>query len=180
MEPDFRSSWNFTSVIFMSMGACVPIFRKIHYLLLPFAYYFCSNMLLDLGDLCNCEFYIGWIVAHITYSTRIKELGNWREAISGKRLGFMMKFFTTKCTYRCTILFKVLEPFRWIHFFFCKKIFFSFLTILTRKITPKKIPLRCMLVRHIYTNFFFCWRFSANFCAYGTQNSKNTKSGISH
>ena len=42
----------------------------------------------------------------------------------------MMKFFTTKCTYRCTILFKVLEPFRWIHFFFCKNIFFSFLTIL--------------------------------------------------
>ena len=114
------------------------------------------------------------------YSTRIEELIDSREAISGKRLGFMMKFFTTKCTYRCTILFKVLEPFRWIHFFFCKKFFFSFLTILTRKITPKKIPLRCMLVRHIYTNFFFCWRFSANFCAYGTQNSKNTKSGISH
>jgi len=43
-EPDFRSSWNFTSVIFMSMGAYVPIFRKIHYLLLPFAYYFCSNI----------------------------------------------------------------------------------------------------------------------------------------
>ena len=114
------------------------------------------------------------------YSTRIEELIDSREAISGKRLGFMMKFFTTKCTYRCTILFKVLEPFRWIHFFFCKNFFFSFLTILTRKITPKKIPLRCMLVRHIYTNFFFCWRFSANFCAYGTQNSKNTKSGISH
>ena len=117
---------------------------------------------------------------NIMYSTRIEELIDSREAISGKRLGFMMKFFTTKCTYRCTILFKVLEPFRWIHFFFCKKFFFSFLTILTRKITPKKIPLRCMLVRHIYTNFFFCWRFSANFCAYGTQNSKNTKSGISH
>ena len=29
-KPDFRNSWNFTSVIFMSMGACVPIFRKIH------------------------------------------------------------------------------------------------------------------------------------------------------
>ena len=38
------------------------------------------------------------------YSTRIKELGNWREAISVKRLGFMIKFFTTKCTYRCTML----------------------------------------------------------------------------
>ena len=33
------------------IGACVPIFRKIHKLLLPFAYYFCSNILLDLGDL---------------------------------------------------------------------------------------------------------------------------------
>ena len=42
-EPGLRSLWNFTSVIFMSMGACVPIFRKIHKLLLPFAYYFCSN-----------------------------------------------------------------------------------------------------------------------------------------
>ena len=33
------------------MGAYVPIFKKIHKLLLPFAYYFCSNILLDLGDL---------------------------------------------------------------------------------------------------------------------------------
>ena len=114
----------------------------------------------------------------IRYSTRIEELVNSREAISGKRLGFIMKFFTTKCTYRCTMLFKVLEPFQWIHFFSCKNFFFSFLTILATKITPKKIPLKCMLLGHIYTNFFFRWRFSANFCAYGTQNSKNTKSGI--
>ena len=35
----------------MSMGACVPIIRKILKLLLPFAYYFCSNILLDIGDL---------------------------------------------------------------------------------------------------------------------------------
>ena len=48
----------------------------------------------------------------LSYSTRIKELGNWREAISGKRLGFIIKFFTTKCTYRCTMLFKVLESFQ--------------------------------------------------------------------
>ena len=46
------------------------------------------------------------------YSTRIKELDNWREAISEKRLGFMIKFFTTKFTYRRTMMFKVLEPFQ--------------------------------------------------------------------
>ena len=73
------------------------------------------------------------------YSTRIKELGNWREAISVKRLGFMIKFFTTKCTYRCTMLFKVLEPFQRIHFFLSKKFFFCFWLILTTKITLKKI-----------------------------------------
>ena len=42
---------NFTSVIFMSMGACVPIFRKIYKFSLPFAYYFCCNILLDSGNL---------------------------------------------------------------------------------------------------------------------------------
>ena len=112
------------------------------------------------------------------YSTRIKELGNWREAISVKRLGFMIKFFTTKCTYRCTMLFKVLEPFQQIHFFFVQKFFFCFRMILTKKITLKKNSFICMLVRCVNTNFIFCWGFSANFCGYGTQNSKNTKSGI--
>ena len=114
----------------------------------------------------------------LAYSTRIKELGNWREAISVKRLGFMIKFFTTKCTYRCTMLFKVLEPFQQIHFFLSKNFFFSFWLILTTKITLKKNSFICMLVRCVNTNFIFCWGFSANFCGYGTQNSKNTKSGI--
>ena len=114
----------------------------------------------------------------VRYSTRIKELGNWREAISVKRLGFMIKFFTTKCTYRCTMLFKVLEPFQQIHFFFVQKFFFCFWLILTTKITLKKNSFICMLVRCVNTNFIFCWGFSANFCGYGTQNSKNTKSGI--
>ena len=81
------------------------------------------------------------------YSTRIKELGNWREAISVKRLGFMIKFFTTKCTYRCTMLFKVLEPFQQIHFFLSKNFFFSFWLILTTKITLKKNSFMCILVR---------------------------------
>ena len=83
----------------------------------------------------------------IQYSTRIKELGNWREAISVKRLGFMIKFFTTKCTYRCTMLFKVLEPFQQIHFFLSKNFFSSFWLILTTKITLKKNSFMCILVR---------------------------------
>ena len=114
----------------------------------------------------------------ITYSTRIKELGNWREAISVKRLGFMIKFFTTKCTYRCTMLFKVLEPFQRINFFLSKIFFFCLWLILTTKITLKENSFICMLVRCVNTNFIFCWGFSANFCGYGTQNSKNTKSEI--
>ena len=77
--------------------------------------------------------------------------------------------------YRCTVLFKVSKPFQWIYLFFYKKFFFSFLQILVAKITLKKIPLKYTLVKHIYTSFFFCWRFSAYFCGYGTQNSKNTK-----
>ena len=44
--------------------------------------------------------------------------------------------------------------------------------------TAKYMTFICMLVRHIYINFIFCSGFSANFCGYGTQNSKNTKSGI--
>ena len=69
----------------------------------------------------------GKLLVSILYSTRIKELGNWREAISVKQLGFKIKSFTTKCTYKCTMLFKVLEPFQQIHFFFHPKIFFSVL-----------------------------------------------------
>ena len=118
------------------------------------------------------------ITNEVRYSTRIKELGNWREAISVKRLGFMIKFFTTKCTYRCTMLFKVLEPFQRIHFFFVQNFFFCFWLILTTKITLKENSFICMLVRYVNTHFIFCWGFSANFCGYGTQNSKNTKSGI--
>ena len=76
------------------------------------------------------------------------------------------------------MLFKVLEPFQQIHFFFAKNFFFSFLLILTTKIRLKKNSFICMLVKHIYTNFIFCWGFSANFYSYGTQKSKNTKSGI--
>ena len=47
-EPDFRILWNFAGVVYRSIGLCVPIFKKIHKLLLPFAYYFCSNILLGL------------------------------------------------------------------------------------------------------------------------------------
>ena len=111
-----------------------------------------------------------------SYSSRIEDLINSREAISGKWQGFMINFFITKSTYRCTILHKVLEPFQWIHFFFCKSFFSSFLHSFATKITPKKIPLKFMSMRQIYTNFLFCWRFSDYFCGYGTQN---TKSGTS-
>ena len=42
IKPDFRSSWNFTTVIFMPI--VYQFSEKIHELLLPFAYYFCSNI----------------------------------------------------------------------------------------------------------------------------------------
>ena len=113
------------------------------------------------------------------YSTRIEELTNSREAISAKPLGIKLKFFTPLCTYRSSILHKVLERIREFHFFFYKKFFFSFLLILTTKITHEKNSFICILVRHIYIKFIFCWRFSAHFWGNGTQNSKNTKSGIS-
>ena len=115
----------------------------------------------------------------LRYSTRIEELTNSREAISAKPLGIKLKFFTPLCTYRSSILHKVLERIWEFHFFFYKKIFFNFLLILTTKITHKKNSFICILVRHIYIKFIFCWRFSAHFWGYGTQNSKNTKSGIS-
>ena len=72
------------------------------------------------------------------YSTRIEELTNSREAISAKPLGIKLKFFTLLCTYRSSILHKVLERIREFHFFFTKKIFSVFLLILTTKITHKK------------------------------------------
>ena len=113
------------------------------------------------------------------YSTRIEELTNSREAISAKPLGINLNFFTLLCTYRSSILHKVLERIREFHFFFTKIIFSSFLLILITKITHKKNSFICILVGHIYTKFIFCWRFSAYFLGHGTQNSKNTKSEIS-
>ena len=69
------------------------------------------------------------------YSTRIEELTNSREAISAKPLGIKLKFFTPLCTYRSSILHKVLERIREFHFFFYKKFFFGFFKILAMKIT---------------------------------------------
>ena len=60
---------------------------------------------------------------------------NSREAISAKPLGIKLKFFTPLCTYRSSILHKVLERIREFHFFFYKKIFFGFFKILAIKIT---------------------------------------------
>ena len=73
----------------------------------------------------------------ISYSTRIEELTNSREAISAKPLGINLKFFTLLCTYRSSILHKVLE--RIISFFFDKKFFFSFFADFNHKnYTQKK------------------------------------------
>ena len=102
------------------------------------------------------------------YSMRIKELVNWREAISRKRLGFREKFFTTICTYWSSVLFKVLERFRKLYFFFWKKFFFGFLAILAIPVKLEKNSWMCKWMRLIYTNFFFCWVFSDNFCGFGT------------
>ena len=30
LEPDFRILWNFAGVVYRSIGACAPIFKKIH------------------------------------------------------------------------------------------------------------------------------------------------------
>ena len=57
----------------------------------------------------------------------------------------------------------VLLIYIWEIFFLQKKDFLVFLLISTTKITHKKNSFICMLVRHIYTKFIFCWRFSACF-----------------
>ena len=122
-------------------------------------------------------------LSRFVYSTRIKELGNWREAISVKQLGFMIKFFTTKCTYRYTMLFKVLAPFQLIPFFSCKKFFFSFLTILATKITPQKNSFKMYVNQtHLHDFFFFVGDFLPIFVrmAPKTQKTQKRKSGISH
>ena len=136
----------------------------------------CFHFFWTCQKVCYAKLFLTWFF--MFYSTRNKELGNWREAKSGRQLGFIIKFFTTKCTFRCTMLLKVLEPFQWNYFIFCKKIFFSFLPMPMPKDYTQKI-LIYMLVRHICTNFFFGWGFSTYFCGYGTKNLKNTKIGIS-
>ena len=80
-----------------------------------------------------------WTFEQLNYSTRIEELTNSREAISAKPLGIKLKFFTPLCTYRSSILHKVLERIREFHFFFYKKFFFSFFADFNHKnYTQKK------------------------------------------
>ena len=60
------------------------------------------------------------------YSTRLKQLGTGREAISPKRLWGIEKKFTTICTKGSSVLFKVFKHFWKKKKFFDKKFFFCF------------------------------------------------------
>ena len=75
---------------------------------------------------------------HTWYSTRIEELTNSREAISAKPLGINLKFFTLLCTYRSSILHKVLERIREFHFFLQKNFFQFFADFNHKNYTRKK------------------------------------------
>ena len=89
------------------------------------------------------------------YSTRIEELTNSREAISAKPLGIKLKFFTPLCTYRSSILHKVLERIREFHFFFTKKNFFSFFADFNHKnYTQEKFFLRYVSETHLHKIHF--------------------------
>ena len=87
----------------------------------------------------------------------------------------VLSCISSSCVYATRKLQKLQSPVGDCNF---EAFFFCFWLILTTKITLKKNSFICMLVRCVNTNFIFCWGFSANFCGYGTQNSKNTKSGI--
>jgi hypothetical protein len=64
------------------------------------------------------------------YSTRLKQLGTGREAISPKRLWGIEKKFTTICTKGSSVLFKVFKHFWKKKIFLIKNFFFVFFNFL--------------------------------------------------